>query len=233
MGHVVVTTTLPVLDCPWLEKKHSLLRTISKRRNALSLTFLQRRHMPPFPEKLKGSDKPAHRGLSLNRQARSKPNQPRLLSTSYNSWHSMSNASWQLRGYLCHLPILDVARDFVTRSMQSNDKKRLIAHVVCLLVFRSLTSALQLWDWKAIPDEGVEGLAVWHKSRLLLHQKQEKIAMRPDAGPSRISSLRAIGSFSELAVWPVSPWDIPLRRGCVWTHTVPSIQKRHNLVPHR
>ena len=49
--------------------------------------------------KLKGSDKPAQ----LTKACRStdslvqKPNQPRLLSTSYNSWHSMSNAIWQLR----------------------------------------------------------------------------------------------------------------------------------------
>ena len=42
---------------------------------------------------------------------------------------------------------------------------------------------LQLWDWKAIPDVGVEGLAVWHRSRLFLNQKEEKLAMRPDAGP--------------------------------------------------
>ena len=31
------------------------------------------------------------------------------------------------------------------------------------------------------PDVGVEGLAVWHKGRLLLHQQEQKLAMRLDA----------------------------------------------------
>ena len=72
VAHVVVTTTLPVLDCLWLEKYNKLLlRTISTRRNVLSLRFLQRRHVPPFSS----HDKPAgsaRRDLSLNRQASSK-----------------------------------------------------------------------------------------------------------------------------------------------------------------
>ena len=66
--------------------------------------------------------------------------------------------------------------------MQSKDMQRLSVHVACLLVFRRLTSVLQLWDQKTIADLGVEGLAVWHKGRLLLHQ-EEKLAMRPDVGP--------------------------------------------------
>ena len=134
------------------------------------------------------------------------------------------------QGYLCHLPILQIARDFVTRSMQSHDKQRLIAHVVCLIVLRSLTSALQLWDQITIPDEGVEGLAVWHASRLLLNQKERMLTLRPDAGlhPNHLPEdhrLLLQRAEEELAVRPLSPWDIPLRGGCAQTHTVPSIQK--------
>ena len=45
------------------------------------------------------------------------------------------------------------------------------------------------------------------------------------------SSLRTIGSFfkrkkKSSPYGPVSPWDIPLRRGCAQTHAVPSIQKK-------
>ena len=106
--------------------------------------------------------------------------------------------------------------------MQSNDIQRLIAHVVCLNVIRSLTSALQLWDKK--------GLAVWHKCQLLLNQREEKLAMRLVAGPKPNQLPEIIGSYftkkkEELAVRPVSPWDLPLRGGCTLTHTVPSIQK--------
>ena len=36
---------------------------------------------------------------------------------------------------------------------------------------------------KPLPDVGVEGLAVWHLGRLLLHQEEAKLAMRPDAVP--------------------------------------------------
>ena len=64
-----------------------------------------------------------------------------------------------------------------------------------------------------------EGLAVWHKGRLLLHQKEEKLAMLPDAGPQSNQLPGEHRLFlqkeeEELAVGPISPGDIPLRRGC-------------------
>ena len=111
MAHVVVTTTPPVLDCLGLKKCCTLmLRTISTHRKALNLKFLQRKHVPPFPSNSftrntvakTGEGKALitktatmfieadfREGLSLNRQAHSKPNQPCLLSTSHNSWHSI------------------------------------------------------------------------------------------------------------------------------------------------
>ena len=106
------------------QKKTLLLRTISTRRNALSLKFLRRRHVPPVTEtKMKGSDKPVQLtgACRSNDRLVQKPNQPRLLSTSNNSWHSISNAIWQLKATFATSQILEVTRDFVTRSMQSND----------------------------------------------------------------------------------------------------------------
>ena len=69
------------------------------------------------------------------------------------------------------------------------------------------------------------------KSGFLLHQKEEKLAMRPDAGPKPNQLPEDHRLFlqkeeEELAMRPVSPWDIPSRGGCAQTHTVPSIQKR-------
>ena len=78
----------PVLDCPWLEKYNTvLLRTISTHRKALSHTCRKGEACLLSLQKIgrlrqTGS---AHRGLSLNRQVIQKPNQPRLLSTPYNS----------------------------------------------------------------------------------------------------------------------------------------------------
>ena len=46
-------------------------------------------------------------------------------------------------------------------------------------------------------SEGVEGHAVWHRSRLLLNQKRRSSPYGWMLGPSRISSLRTIGSFSK------------------------------------
>ena len=63
MAHVVVTTTLPVLDCLWLEKYCTLmLRTISTRRKVRSLKFLQGKHVPPFPSHSHETQWPTRRG---------------------------------------------------------------------------------------------------------------------------------------------------------------------------
>ena len=116
-----------------------------------------------------------------------KPNQPRLLSTSYNSWHSMSRALWQLRA------------TFATSQSCRKWAIRAIAHVVltrtvCLLVFRRLTFVHQLWDQKTIPDVGVEGIAVWHKGLCVKRRRSSPYGRI--LGFSRLSSLRTIGSFS-------------------------------------
>ena len=108
----------------------------------------------------------AHKRLSLNRQTRSKtePTSSPFHFVQFLAQHVRCNMEAQ--GYLCHLPILEVARDFVTGSTPHCSR--------CLPVFRSLTSALQLWDQKAIPDERVEGLAVWHKCWLLSESKRRE-----------------------------------------------------------
>ena len=130
MAHVAVTTTLPVLDCLWFEKKqHTLAKNnfnTSKRPSAsksckahtclLSLPTIHTKNSGPHGEgralipkqpecslrqHLRDTDsgKPAQ----LTEACRStnklfqKPNQPRLLSTSYKSWHSIYNAIWQLK----------------------------------------------------------------------------------------------------------------------------------------
>ena len=210
-------------------------RPISTRRNALSLIFLQRRHMPPFPEtKLKGSNKPAQLTGACHSTDRliQKPSQPRLLSTSYNSWHSVSNAVWQLRATSA------TSQSWRQREILSPDPCNPITytasllHVVCLLVFRSLTSAVQLW-WNRKPSP------MNHKSRPLLNQKKEKLALRPDAGPHPNQLPEDHRLFlqkeeEELALRPASCWDIPLRGGCAQAHSVPSIQKRpQDLFPQR
>ena len=88
-----------------------------------------------------------------------------------------------------------------------------------------------------MPDEGVEGLAVWHTSQLLLNQKEKKLAMRPDAGPQPNKLPEDHRLFlqkeeEELTMRPVPLRDIPLRGGCAQTHIVPSIQRRpQNLFP--
>ena len=89
----------------------------------------------------------AHRGFSLNRQARSetKPTTSPLNFVHFLAQHVQCHMAAQ--GYLCHLPVLQEARDFVTRSMQSNDIQRLVDHVVCLIILRRLTSALGLVVW--------------------------------------------------------------------------------------
>ena len=70
----------------------------------LSATHAAKEKHASFPcTKLKGSDKPAQLSRFVTGACRStdrlvqKPNQPRLLSTSYNSWHNMSNAVQQLK----------------------------------------------------------------------------------------------------------------------------------------
>ena len=98
-----------------------MLGTISTRRNVLSLKFPQKKHVPPFPcnlftrntvantvreEALITNRHNVHRSKIRKTQTNrlssqglvaqptgsfKKPNQPRLLSNSYSSWHSMSN----------------------------------------------------------------------------------------------------------------------------------------------
>ena len=70
-------------------------------------------------------------------------------------------------------------------------------------------------------------------------KKEEKLAMGPDTWPwpTQLPEdhwLLVQKEKEELAIRPVSPWDIPLRRGCAETRTVPSIQKRpQDLFPQR
>ena len=54
------------------EKSKLLLRTLSKRRNALSLKFLQRRHVPPFPSNSKQNLKEIDQPLSPEGQNRTR-----------------------------------------------------------------------------------------------------------------------------------------------------------------
>ena len=172
-----------------------LLETTTKRHNKMKESShpVQAQNFPTATnfESLRQTSS-AHRGLSLNRQARPEPGPATspFQSAHFLAQHVHGHVTAQC--HLCHLPVLEGERDFITRSMQSHDIQRLIAHVVCLIAIRSFTSALQLWDSKAIPDERVEGVPVWHKCRLLLNQKEEKLAMRPKLP------------------W----WDVPLRGSC-------------------
>ena len=124
------------------------------------------------------------------------------------------------QGYLYHLPILEVARDFVTdpcNPMTCN------ASLLTLSACSSSEASLSPFNSETRKPSPVkelnEGLAVWHKGRLLLHQKEEKLAMLPDAGPQSNQLPGEHRLFlqkeeEELAVGPISPGDIPLRRGC-------------------
>ena len=125
--------------------------------------------------------------------------------------------------YLCHLPNLEEARDFVNRSMQANDIQRLMAHVVCLIVLRRPTSALPTpGSRKPSPTKELKASLTGTTGWLLLNQKEEKLA------------IRLLQKEEELAIRPVPPWDIRLRGGCAQPHTVPGIQKRpQDLFPQR
>ena len=158
MAHVAVTTTLPpVLECLWLEEVlHTHAKKISTRRNVLSLKFLQRRHVTPFPSSYshdtewptRGGKGPhhrtaqmfieatferlrqtgsAHKGMSLNRQA-TKPTTSRFNFEKILAQHVLCFLAAQ--GYFCHLPVLQEEGNCVARSMQLHDEQRAITHVV-------------------------------------------------------------------------------------------------------
>ena len=126
MAHVVVTTTLPVLDCPWLAAL--MLRTISARRNILSLKFLQRKHVPPFPSdlitrntvtntvregpkcSLKQNFRDPGKPSQLTRACRSIDRLVQKPNLQFLAQHVQCHMAAQ--GYLCHLPVLQEERDF-------------------------------------------------------------------------------------------------------------------------
>ena len=91
----------PVLDCLWLEKNitqpcYEQFQHIER----LSATHAGKEKHASFPcAKLEASDKPTQLTGACRSTDRliQKPNQLRLLSTQYNSWHSISNAIWQLK----------------------------------------------------------------------------------------------------------------------------------------
>ena len=104
---------------------------------------------------------------------------------------------------------------------------------VCLLVFRRATFVHELWSGtrKPSPMLDLKASLSGTKDGFFCIKKEEKLAMRPDTWPQPTQLpedhwLLVQKEEEELAIRPVSPWDIPLLRGCAETHTVLSIQKR-------
>ena len=64
----------------------------------------------------------------------------------------MMSAGWE---HLCR-SACNLWREIKVVAMQSNDILRLIAHVVCLIVIRSLTSALQPMEELKAPLSGTK-----------------------------------------------------------------------------
>ncbi len=137
-----------------------MLRTISTRGNVLSLKFLQRKHVPPFPSNLftrntvantvrEGPSSQKSQNVLWSKILETHANRlssQGLVAQPTGSFKNQTNhVSFQFRvilGTACPMlygswglllpPPNHVERDSITRSMQSNDIQRLIAHVVCL-----------------------------------------------------------------------------------------------------
>ena len=182
-----------------------------------------------FKQNLRDSSKPAQLTGACRSTDRlvQKPNQPRLLSTSYNSWHSMSDAVWQLRATFA------TSQSCRKRAIASPDPCSPMTNNAPLATLCSLE----------LLDEKDESLSIRQESSSAIMCKPTKAhsftASTGDAGPKPNQLPEDHRLFlqkeeEELAVRPVSLWHIPLRGGCAQTHTVPSIQKRpQDLFPQR
>ena len=154
------------------------------------------------------------------------PNQPRLLSTSCNSWHCMSRAIWQLRA--------------TCATSQPCRNWALVLSDPC----SPMTNKAPLPTLFSL-ELRKGGVAVHPPGVLLGHHVQTPTKAHASTastgmlGPNRTSSLRTNSSFfkkkeEELTIRPVLLWDIPMRGSCAQPHTVPSIQKRpQDLFPQR
>ena len=112
------------------------------------------------------------------------PNQPRLLSTSYNSWHSMSRATWQLKA------------TFATS--QSCRKRAIVSPDPCCLMTNN-ASLPTLFFLLEILDETEEPMSDRQEVSSAIVCKPIKAhaftASTGMLGPNRTNSLRTIGSF--------------------------------------
>ena len=158
MAHVAVTTTLPVLDCLWLQEVKHTLKKMGKHSFQHGNSLIERRSSLPSPSnylhtnvvntmrerpsfqtatmfscnkigRLKQTGS-AYRGLSLIRQARSetKPTTSPFDFMQFLAQHVQGYVAAQC--HLCHLPILQEEGDFVAGPMQPDDVQRIITHTV-------------------------------------------------------------------------------------------------------
>ena len=118
----------------------------------------------------------AHRGLSLNRQAR-------LLSTSYNSWHRVSNAFWQLRATFA------TSQSCRIREMLSPDPCNPMTHSGSL---PTLPSYEPLDD----TEEPLSDRQAFSSAIMCRPSKAHAFTVSAGTlGPNRTNSLRTVGSF--------------------------------------
>ena len=204
-----------------LSPSHCLPETNLKEKRLSS----QLRRSLPFPSRPK------------TRRAQ-KANQPRLLSTSCNSWHSMSRAVWQLEATFAN------SQSCRKRAIASPNLCSPMTNNAPLPALFSLElSACSSFD-ASLPsfnsgiDVGVEGLAVWHQGRLLLHQKDEKLAMRPGAEPQPTQLPEDTWFLlqkeeEELAIRPYFPGTFHCSEVVRWRTLSQASRKGHRTSPHK
>ena len=114
------------------------------------------------------------------------PNQPRLLSTSCNSWHNMSRAIWQLKATLA--------------TFQSCRKRAIVLPDPCSPMTNN-APVPTLFSSELVDDEKEEPLSIRHESSSINMWRPTKahafIFSTGKLVPNRTNSLRTVGSFNK------------------------------------